>query len=30
MPPGAFVWTAEIEYFDDEVVKTQGDVTIVR
>ncbi|MFM7153344.1 MAG: gliding motility-associated C-terminal domain-containing protein, partial [Bacteroidota bacterium] len=30
MPPGVFVWTAEIEYFDDEVVKTQGDVTIVR
>jgi hypothetical protein len=25
-----FVWTAEIEYFDDEVVRAQGDVTIVR
>lgn len=30
MPPGVFVWTAEIEYFDDEVVRAQGDVTIVR
>lgn len=30
VPPGVFVWTAEVEYLDDEVVKTQGDVTIVR
>jgi gliding motility-associated-like protein len=30
MPPGVFVWTAEVEYLDDEVVRIQGDVTIVR
>ncbi len=30
VPPGVFVWVAEIGYYDDVVVRKQGDVTVVR